>query len=235
MIQIHEQAVSIASHGRLLEGDLGVPERALGLVLFAPGSGGDRHGSSEIQLARTFHHAHLATLRLELLTPSEEMSGRWGINPSTDINLLASRLLSARAWLLLNAETQFLPLGYFGEGLGTAAALVAIARQPERITALVSRGGRPELVPDVLPLLNVPSLFIIGANDTDGLPRHQHALDAVRGEKSLRLVPGASSALTEPGALEDVARMASEWFRRCFRAFSQQSAYGWTDEQGRSV
>jgi putative phosphoribosyl transferase len=225
MRQVFQRGVFIPAQGRLLEGTLAMPEGASGIVL----------GSLHPHVAGALQQKGLATLRLALLTPQEELLEHAGQAPRPDIDLLASRMLAARDWLLADRELHSLPLGYFGSTTGAAAALVAAARQPQGLTALVAHSGRVELVLDVLPLVRTPTQLIVAGDDVDDLLLNQKALEALRSpEKALRLVPHASHDFEEPGALDDVAWLAGDWFARYFHAATQMK-YGWADELGRWV
>ena len=200
-----------------LEGSLGFPGRpedAAGVVLFAHGSGSGRHSPRNRYVARMLREAGLATLLIDLLTPEEEELDLRDRRLRFDIGLLAKRLLSATDWLSRNAETRGLRVGYFGASTGAAAALVAAAERPEEVKAVVSRGGRPDLAGEALPLVEAPTLLIVGGDDVPVVGMNREALEKLRARKKLEIVPGATHLFEEPGALEEVARLAAGWFAR---------------------
>jgi dienelactone hydrolase len=198
-----------------LRGHLSVPHDAAGVVLFAHGNGSSRRSPRNRYVAWSLREAGLATLLLDLLTPEEEArdarSGRFRF----DIELLAQRLLKATEWLAGNASSEQLPIGCFGASTGAGAALVAAAKRPELVGAVVSRGGRPDLAGHWLPKVTSPTLLIVGGRDEPVLARNQTALRKLgSAAKQLVLVPGATHLFEEDGALEEVARLAGAWFRR---------------------
>jgi putative phosphoribosyl transferase len=197
-----------------LEGNLGVPEGAGGVVLFAHGSGSGRHSPRNRYVARALREANLATLLIDLLTPDEEEVDLRTGHLRFDIGLLAERLAGATDWLVRNPDSQHLRIGYFGASTGAGAALVAAAERPEAVGAVVSRGGRPDLAGDALPLVEAPTLLIVGGNDVPVIGMNEEALERLRAEKRLEIVPGATHLFEEPGALEEVARLAAGWFAR---------------------
>jgi len=202
--------IQVPSNRHRLEGILSVPLAAHGVVLFAHGSGSGRLSPRNQFVARTLQEAGLATLLIDLLEEDEAEDRK----KVFDIELLAERLSSAAAWLSQAAETRGLRLGYFGASTGAAAALVAAARRPDAIGAVVSRGGRPDLAWDDLPTVAAPTLLIVGSNDPEVLRLNQLALAELRCPKQLVVIPGATHLFPEPGALEEVARLAREWFAR---------------------
>ena len=202
--------VIIAADGRKLEGELTVPGDASGVVAFAHGSGSSRHSPRNQFVARELQQAGLATLLLDLLE-QEEAEDRHLV---FDIELLARRLLAAARWLGDNPSTHCLALGYFGASTGAAAALVAAAREPGRVSAVVSRGGRPDLAMRWLPQVMAPTLLIVGENDEPVLQWNRDAHERLGVEKELVVVPRATHLFEEPGALEEVARHACRWFVR---------------------
>jgi dienelactone hydrolase len=195
-----------------LEGNLGVPEGARSVVLFAHGSGSGRHSPRNRYVARVLQRAGLATLLIDLLTPEEEEVDLRTGHLRFDIGLLAERLAGATDWLMKNPNTSNLRIGYFGASTGAGAALVAAAERPEAVGAIVSRGGRPDLAGDALPLVKVPTLLIVGGNDVPVIGMNEEALGQLRAEKELKIVPGATHLFEEPGALDEVARLAADWF-----------------------
>ena len=198
--------------GAQLEGDLVVPGRAAGCVLFAHGTGSSRHSPRNRFVAEALQGRGLATLLLDLLTPEEERAERRTGHLRFDIGLLAGRLAAAIDDLERGPETGHLPLGLFGASTGAAAALVAAAERPDRVAAVVSRGGRPDLAGDALARVGAPTLLIVGGRDAPVLELNQAALEALGAPGRLEVVPGASHLFEEPGALERVAELAGEWF-----------------------
>jgi putative phosphoribosyl transferase len=196
----------------VLEGNLTMPDRAQGIVLFAHGSGSSRHSPRNRYVAQVLSHAGLSTLLIDLLTADEEAAERWTKHLRFDIGLLAGRLIGATDWLKQNSETNPLRIGYFGASTGAAAALVAAAERPEDIGAIVSRGGRPDLAGSALERVQAPTLLIVGGQDLPVIDMNQEALDQLRVPKQLTIVPGATHLFEEPGTLEEVARLASQWF-----------------------
>jgi len=195
---------------RRLPGILSVPRGARAVVAFAHGSGSGRFSPRNQFVAETLQQGKLATLLLDLLEEEEE-ENRANV---FDIELLATRLQSAARWLAGERGTQKLPLGYFGASTGAAAALVAAAQHPGRIGAVVSRGGRPDLARAYLPAVAAPTLLIVGGADEDVLELNEQALACLRCPKKLVVIPGATHLFPEPGAPEEVARLAQEWFVR---------------------
>ena len=200
------------SGGVLLEGDLDLPSGARGVVLFAHGSGSGRHSPRNQYVARQLGSAGLATLLVDLLSEAEERAEAHTKHLRFDIDLLAERLLGAASWLASEPATRMLPIAYFGASTGAAAALVAAARQPRGVFAVVSRGGRPDLASESLLHVAAPTLLIVGGADSGVLSLNRLALAALRVEKHLEIVPGASHLFEEPGALEQVAQLARDWF-----------------------
>jgi dienelactone hydrolase len=197
-----------------LEGILQIPETADGLVVFVYGSGSSRHSGRNQQVARLLQQDNLATLLFDLLTGEEERVDMVTRHLRFDIDLLASRVIAATDWLVQQPATQRLAIGYFGASTGAAAALIGAAARPEVVRAVVSRGGRPDLADSILPTVRAPTLLIVGGEDTPVIGMNQHALGALKTEKKLEIIPGATHLFEEPGALEEVARLASHWFQR---------------------
>jgi putative phosphoribosyl transferase len=200
-----------------LRGDLAVPAGARGIVLFAHGSGSGRRSPRNRQVAATLREAGLATLLFDLLTADEEEVDRRSGDLRFDINLLADRLAKTTDWLVSQPNVGRLPVGYFGASTGGGAALVAAARRPELVWAVVSRGGRPDLAGDALTHVEAPTLLIVGELDPVVLDLNQRALEVIPATKDLVVVPGASHLFEEPGTLEQVARHAAGWFGRHLR------------------
>ncbi|MDQ4081000.1 MAG: dienelactone hydrolase family protein [Gemmatimonadota bacterium] len=204
--------VAVASEGVTLRGLLGAPSGARGVVLFAHGSGSGRLSSRNNFVARSLQEAGLATLLIDLLTEEEERAEAATGHLRFDIAFLAQRLLAATRWLKESAETRALQVGYFGASTGAAAALVAAAEIPDEVHAVVSRGGRPDLAGDSLREVEAPTLLIVGSRDVPVIPLNKDALEKLRCEKRLEIIPGAAHLFEEPGALEEVSRLASAWF-----------------------
>lgn len=197
-----------------LEGDLRIPEGARGVVLFAHGTGSSRHSPRNRFVAEFLSDAGLGTLLIDLLTAREEAAEAATGHLRFDIDLLAGRLVAISDWLREHPAAGPLALGYFGASTGAAAALVAAARRPASVRAVVSRGGRPDLAASALPQVRAPTLLIVGERDTTVLELNREALRALQTEKALALVPGATHLFEEVGALQEVARLAREWFTR---------------------
>lgn len=205
--------VEIPADGAKLKADLHVPKEARGIVLFAHGSGSSRHSPRNRFVAQTLEQAGLATLLLGLLTePEESLDQRTG-HLRFDIELLAGRLVQATRWVREQAELKALQIGYFGASTGAAAALVAAAAM-EEVAAIVSRGGRPDLAGAALAGVKAPVLLIVGGEDHTVLNLNRQAMARLGGEKRLEIISGATHLFEEPGALEQVARMATHWFDR---------------------
>jgi dienelactone hydrolase len=196
----------------VLPGDLTIPENPARLVLFAHGSGSSRHSPRNQFVARTLNNAGLATLLFDLLTPEEEATDILTREHRFNIGLLAERLVHATRWAKQQEQTRDLQVGYFGSSTGGAAALVAAAEIPDGAGAVVSRGGRPDLAGDALPNVQAPTLLIVGGNDDIVIELNEMARDQMRCEVKLEIVAGATHLFEEPGALERVAKLASDWF-----------------------
>jgi len=209
-----EREVRLPAAGEFLGGTLAVPAGARGMVLFAHGSGSSRHSRRNRFVAAELHGAGLGTLLMDLLTPTEEATDLTTAHLRFDIGLLADRVGLALAWLREEPETGRLPLGLFGASTGAAAALVAAAGRPDLVRAIVSRGGRPDLAGAALPAVAAPTLLIVGGADEPVLGLNGQAFARLTCEKELAVVPGATHLFEEPGALEEVARLAREWFLR---------------------
>ena len=216
-----ERLVRIAADAVTLEGNLSLPEGAGGIVLFAHGSGSSRHSPRNRYVAALLNQAKLATLLVDLLTSDEETIDMQTAHLRFDIGLLAERLVAVTDRLTEYRDTGHLRIGYFGASTGAAAALVAAAERPAVVSAVVSRGGRPDLAGPTLPHVQAPTLLIVGGNDFPVIELNRAALAQLRCEKQLVIVPGATHLFEEPGALDEVARLAREWFE-CH--LKQQSA-----------
>jgi len=204
--------VQIPAGRAVLSGNLTIPENAMALVLFAHGSGSSRHSPRNQFVARTLNRAGLGTLLFDLLTPEEEALDIYTREHRFNISLLAERLVHATKWAWQQEETRDLRIGYFGSSTGGAAALVAAAELPQNVGAVVARGGRPDLAGDALPKVQAPTLLIVGGNDDIVIELNEMARDQMRCEVKLEIIPGATHLFEEPGALEQVAKLASDWF-----------------------
>jgi putative phosphoribosyl transferase len=204
--------VQIPAGRAVLSGNLTIPENAMALVLFAHGSGSSRHSPRNQFVARTLNRAGLGTLLFDLLTPEEEALDIYTREHRFNIGLLAERLVHATKWARQQEETGDQRIGYFGSSTGGAAALVAAAELPPDVGAVVSRGGRPDLAGDALPKVQGPTLLIVGSNDDIVIELNEMARVQMRCEVKLEIIPGATHLFEEPGALEHVAKLASDWF-----------------------
>jgi dienelactone hydrolase len=210
-----EHAVRVRAGDAELTGTLALPQNVAGVVLFAHGSGSGRHSPRNQFVARVLREAGLGTLLIDLLTADEESVDVSTVQFRFDIGLLADRVVGATDWLAALKPTEALPVGYFGASTGAGAALVAAAVRPDRVWAVVSRGGRPDLADDHLPKVRAPTLLIVGGHDEPVIGLNRQALDRLGAtEKGLHIVPGATHLFEETGALEEVARLAADWFAR---------------------
>jgi putative phosphoribosyl transferase len=205
---------TIVVDGVSLNAILGMPEKPIGAVVFAHGSGSGRLSPRNNAVARVLQDANMATLLADLLTEDEAADRRRVF----DIPLLAQRLHACTAWLEKDAATRGLTAGYFGASTGAGAALVATADNPGSVRAVVSRGGRPDLAGPALRNVHVPTLLIVGSRDEDVLGLNRQALEHLPGPKRLQIVEGASHLFEEPGTLEETARLARDWFLRYLAA-----------------
>lgn len=207
-----EQNIRVPSGDVNLDGLLFIPQDAYGLVLFAHGSGSSRFSTRNQYVAGVLNEAKIATLLFDLFTASEDAidsaTGQFRFN----IDFLATRLLDVAQWCHKQPQLAVLPMGYFGASTGGAAALVAAAKKPELVQAVVSRGGRPDLAGEALGHVQDPTLLIVGGDDASVLELNQDALAQMKYTKKLEIVPGASHLFEEPGALEQVAHLAKDWF-----------------------
>jgi pimeloyl-ACP methyl ester carboxylesterase len=207
-----ERPVRIPVGRATLHGDLAWPDDCRGVVLFAHGSGSSRLSPRNRYVAGVLREARLATLLMDLLTVNEEsVDARTG-HLRFDITLLAERLVAATDWLGSDPTTGGLAIGYFGASTGAGAALVAAAQRPDRVGAIVSRGGRPDLAADALGRVKAPTLLIVGGHDVPVIGMNRDAMARMRAEVKLEIVPGATHLFEEPGTLEVVARLARDWF-----------------------
>ena len=203
-----EGLVQIHAAGVTLEGNLLVPDGAPGIVLFAHGSGSSRFSSRNRYVAQVLRDGGLGTLLIDLLTASEEAIDERTRHLRFDIDLLARRLVDTAAWL----DTP--SVGLFGASTGGGAALVAAAQLPDRIKAVVSRGGRPDLADRALPRVKAPTLLIVGGHDEPVIEMNEYAYDRMTCERKIEIVPGATHLFEEPGTLEQVATLARDWFAK---------------------
>jgi putative phosphoribosyl transferase len=208
---------SIPLNGVTLGASVTVPRKASGLVIFAHGSGSSRHSPRNQYVAGVLGEAGLGTLLFDLLTAEEERADACTRHLRFNIPFLAGRLVGVTRWALEQMKSRELNIGYFGSSTGAAAALVAAAELSDVIAAVVSRGGRPDLAGDALEEVKAPTLLIVGGEDGDVIRLNQEAYSRLHCEKALRVVPGASHLFEEPGALENVAETASEWFVQYLR------------------
>lgn len=210
--ELVQRSVQIPPSGAT--GDLSIPANARGAVIFAHGTGSSRLSTRNRFVARVLQQAHLATLLLDLLTEEEEQIDFQTRQLRFDVDLLANRLVQATRWLGGESQVGSLPTGYFGASTGAAAALVAAAQLRHTICAVVSRGGRPDLAGTALPTVKAPTLLIVGGEDRVVIELNEKALGVLQCEKKLEIIPGATHLFEEPGALEQVASLASGWFER---------------------
>jgi putative phosphoribosyl transferase len=207
-------SINITADGATIIGDLTIPKGAKGIVLFAHGSGSSMFSPRNTRVAGEFNKARIATLLIDLLTSDEE-----AVDLSTgqfrfDIDLLSRRLVAATKWVKENPKTRSLAIGYFGASTGAAAALIAAAKLSSEVKAVVSRGGRADLAMEHLAKVKAPILLIVGGDDTGVLDLNRQALNQLRSEKKLEVVPGATHLFEERGKLEEVAKLATAWFSR---------------------
>jgi dienelactone hydrolase len=201
-----------------LAGELNIPAEAEGLVLFAHGSGSSRLSPRNQYVAQVINEAGIGTLLFDLLTREEEKIDQRTRHLRFDIDLLARRLAGVTEWVKKQKETSHLRVGYFGASTGAGAALVAAAKLGDQIGAVVSRGGRPDMAGEALPLVVAPSLLIVGGFDDVVIRLNEEALAKLQCVKELKIVPGATHLFEEPGKLEDVAQLAAAWFQKYLRA-----------------
>lgn len=210
------QSVQIPAGKIHIEGDLEIPSHPLGLVLFAHGSGSSRKSPRNRHVAEILHGQQIATLLFDLLTPEEDSVYQTRFN----IALLADRLLAATRWVGSQKELRIYPLGYFGASTGAAAALVAAAEAGDKIHALVSRGGRPDLAGSALKKVKAPTLLIVGGYDETVIHLNREAFEILTCEKEMEIVPGATHLFEEPGKIDEVAQLATQWFLKHFFSHS---------------
>jgi putative phosphoribosyl transferase len=203
--------VRLDAHGAILNGDLSIPADARGLVVFAHGSGSSRHSRRNRAVADVLVHAKLATLLLDLLTREEEQTDVVTAELRFDMPLLADRVIAAIDWARAHPPTVPLPIGLFGASTGAGAALIAASRSPAA-RAVVSRGGRPDLAEAALDLVTAPTLLVVGGRDDVVIELNERAFARLKEPKQLKIVAGATHLFEEPGALEQVSRLATDWF-----------------------
>ncbi len=210
-LSVEERAVTVQAGPVTLDGDLSLPLHARAVVLFAHGSGSSRFSSRNKRVASQLHERAFGTLLIDLLTPNEEELDIHSGEFRFDIGRLAERLIGASDWLEREPATAKMPLAIFGASTGGGAALVAAAQLPERVAAVVSRGGRPDLAGDALSRVRAPTLLIVGGNDEAVIELNREALAQLRAPARLEVIPGATHLFEEPGALDEVARHAAAW------------------------
>ena len=206
--------VSIPADGEPIQGDLTAPPDSIGTVIFSHGSGSSRHSPRNKFVAEVLNQRGISTLLLDLLTREEEERDQRTLEYRFDIGLLAQRLVAATDWLVQHPFLSALPVGYFGSSTGAAAALVAAAERPHLIQAIVSRGGRPDLAGNALRRVTAPTLCIVGERDPTVLQLNRDAVRKMAGQTEIRIVATATHLFEEPGTLEEVARLAREWFEK---------------------
>jgi len=207
-----DKEIKVEFQGIELQGHLTVPEGATSIILFAHGSGSGRHSPRNLFVASVLNEHRLGTLLFDLLTPEEEKEDAVSAEYRFDIVLLADRLKGVTDWLKRDEELGSKKIGYFGASTGAAAALVAAQLEKDKVSAIVSRGGRPDLALDILTDIKAPVLLIVGGNDKEVIPLNELALDELTCVKKLEIVPGATHLFEEPGALKTVADLAAAWF-----------------------
>lgn len=210
-----QAAKKIRTGDAVLDGDLVIPEGAVGLVVFVHGSGSSRFSERNRFVAGQLNGGRLATLLMDLLTAGEEQTDRYSGEYRFDIGLLSRRVAGTLDWLTDQPDLAGLPLGLFGSSTGAAAALNAAAARPERVVAVVSRGGRPDLASAALNKVQAPTLLIVGGLDGVVIDLNRQAAERLSAAKhELAIVPGATHLFEEPGKLEQVAELARDWFVR---------------------
>jgi putative phosphoribosyl transferase len=212
------EVVTLPVDHTTIEGDLRVPEDAIGVVVFAHGSGSSRFSPRNRAVAEALEQHAFGTLLLDLLTRDEDAVDAQTGEFRFDIVRLANRVVQACDWLRSRLDLSSLPLGCFGASTGAAAALIAAAERPADVRAVVSRGGRPDLAGAVLASVRAPTLLIVGSADEVVIELNRRAMAQMRTRVELRLVPGATHLFAEPGALEQVAKLAGDWFTTYLRA-----------------
>jgi predicted alpha/beta-hydrolase family hydrolase len=209
-----ESTIKIPVGNAKVEGNLFLPSGTHGVVVFAHGSGSSRYSPRNQYIAQEFNKAQLGTLLFDLLTQDEEQEDEFTAQYRFDIPLLAGRLVGVTKWLRNHSQTRPLSLGYFGASTGAAAALIAAAKMPHEVEAVVSRGGRPDLVGEYLADVKAPTLLVVGGLDVEVIDLNRQAMRQMTNKNRLVIVEGATHLFEEPGKLEEVARVAMEWFSR---------------------
>ena len=216
---IHQEtAVRIPVGSVVVEGNLVVPSDATGIVIFAHGSGSSRFSTRNKYVAKFLNAQKIGTLLFDLLTYEEDQADIETAEYRFNIDLLAERLIGATEWLKKDPLTKNLCFGYFGASTGAAAALIGAAKLPNDIEAVVSRGGRPDLAANYLPRVAAPTLLLVGGLDREVIELNKMAMEQMSAEKKLIIVPGATHLFEEPGKLEEVAKLSSDWFIRYLKS-----------------
>jgi dienelactone hydrolase len=210
----HTKAVQIRAGAALIDGDLAIPRKASGLVLFAHGSGSSRFSKRNRAVAQTLEDGRFATLLLDLLTREEEAIDLRTREYRFDIDRLGQRVVAAIDWAGAESDVSTLPIACFGASTGAAAALIAAAERPDAVRAVISRGGRPDLAGEALPRVQAPTLLIVGGADQEVIELNRQAMRRMQAPVSLEIVPGATHLFEESGTLEEVSRLALAWCRR---------------------
>jgi dienelactone hydrolase len=208
------EAVRITLGPATIDGDLNLPEGAAGLVCFAHGSGSSRFSRRNRAVAKILGHAGFGTLLLDLLTRDEEAEDERTAEHRFNIPLLGERVVAAVDWVHSRSGRRQLPVAVFGASTGAAAALIAAAERPVFVGAVISRGGRPDLAGNALPRVAAPTLLIVGGNDTPVIEMNREAMRLMSAPVQLEIIPGATHLFEEPGALEQVASLATNFCRR---------------------
>lgn len=216
--EVKERTVLVPAAGVEIAGNLAVPDSPRGVVVFAHGSGSGRHSPRNRFVARGFNETGLATLLVDLLTEDEERADALTREHRFDISLLARRVSEAVDWLQQQPETKGLPVGLFGASTGAGAALVAAAQRREAVTAVVSRGGRPDLAGEALGVVSAPTLLIVGGLDEPVIDLNREAMSRMSAKTELQVIPGATHLFEEPGKLEKVVELARDWFEEHLRS-----------------
>lgn len=206
------ESISIPVQNVIMNGDLFIPENASGLVIFAHGSGSSRFSTRNRFVAKYLNEAGIGTLLFDLLSEKEEQIDEYTAEYRFNIELLSQRLVSATEWVLSQKNLQDLKIGYFGASTGAAAALIGASQLSDDISAVVSRGGRPDLAEGYLGLVKAPTLFIVGGNDYEVIQLNESAYEQLRCQCRMEIIPGATHLFVEEGALEAVAEVAKNWF-----------------------
>jgi dienelactone hydrolase len=228
-MDVDQRPVRIRVGNDTIDGDLTVPRQATGIVVFAHGSGSSRFSRRNRAVAASLQAHGLATLLADLLTPAEEAIDQRSAQYRFDIDRLGARVIGVIDWIAQDEAVQALPIGIFGASTGAAAALVAAARRPKAVYAVVSRGGRPDLAGTALPAVIAPTLLVVGGLDVEVLRLNRMAQRQLTGVSELRVVGGATHLFEEPGAMDEVSLLAREWFERYLSgpAYAAPPVTGW--------